>query len=76
MIASQNSFFVEIINKQAYKLKRWDIFFPMQLVILSEWVKATFYFPIVRCIPPKYLYRIKRRVFRARSEIEHQTQAF
>ena len=72
--APQNSYFAKIISQKAYRMKRWDIFFPMQLVLLSQWFKATFYFPLIHRIPPKYLYKIKRRVFRYRSEIEHEKE--
>lgn len=71
---SENSFFTKIISQEAFKKRRWDIFFPMQFVLLSQWLKRVFYFPLVHRIPRPWLYRIKRKVFRHRSEIDNQLE--
>ncbi|MGB9669124.1 MAG: hypothetical protein ACPL0B_01940 [Anaerolineales bacterium] len=68
----ENSFFAKIISREAFNKKRWDIFFPMQMVLLAQWMKNIFYFPIVHRVPRHILYRIKRRIFRYLSEQDHQ----
>ncbi len=68
------SFSTRQIEKYAWKKKRWDIAFPIQVVLLSQWLKRILIKPLIHRIPRDILYRWKRRVFLNRSELDHPSE--
>ncbi|MFZ5808551.1 MAG: hypothetical protein ACOY16_04635 [Chloroflexota bacterium] len=64
------SFSTRQIARHAWRNKRWDIALPIQMVLLSQWIKQKMLHPIISRIPLPLMYRLKRRIFRRRSEVE------
>jgi hypothetical protein len=70
LTAKQVSFYAKIISRRARDLHRWDIFFPMQIVLFGQWIKRVL-LSILHKLPPEKMYWLKRRIFRQRSDFDH-----